>query len=430
MTYNEAIDYLYSRLPIFQNQGARAYKPGLTTTQALCTYLNSPQKNFRTIHVGGTNGKGSTSHMLASVLQAAGYRVGLYTSPHLKSFTERIRINGEPIDQEFISQFVQAHQEFIESIHPSFFEVTVAMAFDYFSQKQVDVAVIEVGMGGRLDSTNVILPDLSVITNISYDHMIHLGNTLPEIAFQKAGIIKKNIPVVISEKQTEDIQRVFAKVADEQQSHVAWASDFVAVIDQYQHEMYQEITVNIQGERKVYALDLQGDYQRNNIKGVLTALEKLRENPFYRISEEAIASGLRSVVRSTGLLGRWQVLQKSPFVVCDTAHNEAGISQTIEQFQTIPARARRFVLGFVADKDVQNILNLFPKEAIYYFCQPTNPRALDSGSLADQAKMLGIVGKIRENVNDALAEALKDSDAEDAIYVGGSTFVVADLNQL
>ena len=431
MLFQEAIDYLYSRLPVFQNQGARAYKPGLTTTREFCRHLSDPQLRYKTIHVGGTNGKGSTSHMLASILQKSGLRVGLYTSPHLKSFTERIKINGKEIEESYISDFVTTHKDYIELIQPSFFEATVAMAFSYFAEQQVDIAVIEVGMGGRLDSTNIITPELSIITNISYDHMQFLGDTLPKIAGEKAGIIKPGIPVVISEDQGGEIRNVFTKKAKELNSEIFWGDNnvFIPLYKIINHTLYIETETNRATEPQRYELDLIGDYQLRNVKGVLTAVEILNQKGF-GITYEMVFEGLRSVTRSTGLKGRWQVLSKKPFIVCDTAHNKAGLEFTIGQFKTRNARMHRFVLGFVNDKDVESIFKLFPADGVYYFCEPSNQRALPAGLLAEKAENHGIRGDVFKDVNEALRAAIKDSDEKDAIYVGGSTFVVADIDKL
>ncbi|MBE9462873.1 bifunctional folylpolyglutamate synthase/dihydrofolate synthase [Dyadobacter subterraneus] len=433
MDYQETIDYLYSRLPVFQNIGARAFKPGLHTTLQLCNHLGNPQEKFKTIHVGGTNGKGSTSHMLASIMQDAGYKVGLYTSPHLKSFTERIRVNGISIDEDFIVKFTSVNKSYIESLSPSFFEVTVAMAFSYFEKCEVDVAVIEVGMGGRLDSTNIITPVLSVITNVSYDHVQFLGDTLGKIAFEKAGIIKNGIPVIVSEKQEIEISEVFDQAALERNSEIAYGAD-VFTVSNSSHKngaLSLDIVSKASGQL-IYPdlnLDLAGDYQLKNICGVLTAIEKLQETGF-EISREAVYSGLSHVQSNTGLKGRWQKLNDKPLVYCDTAHNYAGVSETMRQFNSLVSKQKRFVIGFVSDKDISSILNLFPKDGIYYFCQPSNLRALDALELQQKALESDLKGNVYPDVNKALEAAILDSDQEDAIYVGGSTFVVADLDQL
>lgn len=431
MTYEEAISFLYSRLPVFQNQGARAYKPGLSTTRAFCERLGNPQTDYKTIHVGGTNGKGSTSHMLASVLQQAGYRVGLYTSPHLKSFTERIRVNGEAVREDFVTDFVASQREYIETIEPSFFEVTVAMAFAYFSVEAVDIAVIEVGMGGRLDSTNIITPVLSLITNISLDHTQYLGDTLPKIAGEKAGIIKPGVPVVISERMTPEVMDVFSATATELNALFTVASDEFSVVSHSLENGHLRVVLAETGKElnQCYTLDLVGDYQLNNIKGVLAALKIVHESGF-KIPPVAVKAGLSTVIATTGLKGRWQKINTNPLVICDTAHNAAGLELTLAQFRAIPARSHRYVLGFVADKAIESILMLFSAEDIVYFCQPNNARALPVETLMAKARAAGIVGEALPDVNSALEKAIQDSASDDAIYVGGSTFVVADLKSI
>jgi dihydrofolate synthase/folylpolyglutamate synthase len=432
MNYQETIDYLYSRLPVFQNIGARAYKPGLNTTQQLCKQLGNPQDQYRTIHVAGTNGKGSTSHMLAAILQKAGYCVGLYTSPHLKSFTERIRVNGEPVEESFIIDFTADNIPNIDRFNPSFFEVTVAMAFSYFARKQVDVAIIEVGMGGRMDSTNVITPVLSVISNVSFDHTQFLGDTLVKIAGEKAGIIKENVPVVVSEYQDE-IAMVFENLAHQLRAPLYFASQTVSVQDV--EIKAGKLTLNAQDPSDPgfsypnLAIDLSGSYQQKNIKGVLKSLEVLKTIGF-SLPEESVYAALANVVEITGLKGRWQKLSDQPLVYCDTAHNVAGLSETITQFNAIIANKRRFVIGFVGDKDVSKMLELFPADAEFYFTQPTNSRRLKASDLQEAANALGLRGEVYENVNEALNAALEDSTNDDCIYVGGSTFVVADIEDL
>ena len=433
MNYQETIDYLYSRLPVFQHIGARAFKPGLHTTLRLCNHLGNPQEKYKTIHVGGTNGKGSTSHMLASVLQESGYKVGLYTSPHLKSFTERIRVNGVCVDEDFICEFTAVNKSYIESLSPSFFEVTVAMAFSYFEKCEVDIAVIEVGMGGRLDSTNIITPILSIITNVSYDHTQFLGDTLDKIAFEKAGIIKENIPVVIGERQSQEISDVFDHTATERSADIVYGSDIYEV----QNSKYigGKLGLNIYDKSSgsfIYenlVLDLAGIYQLKNICGVIAGIEKLRIHGI-QIPEGSVYAGLLKVVANTGLKGRWQKLSEQPLTYCDTAHNYAGVSYTMEQFNSIPSTKKRLVIGFVADKDISAILGLFPKDGEFYFCQPGNLRALNASDLQQEAIKVGLHGNVYSDVNDALNAAILDSNSEDTIYVGGSTFVVADLNQL
>lgn len=432
MNYQETIEYLYSRLPVFQNIGARAYKPGLTTTLELCKLLQNPQHKYKTIHVGGTNGKGSTSHMLAAILQEAGYKVGLYTSPHLKSFTERIRINGQEIDQDYIVEFIGDNLSNIDRLSPSFFEVTVAMAFAYFAHEQVDVAVIEVGMGGRLDSTNVIQPELSVITNVSFDHTQFLGDTLEKIAGEKAGIIKQNTPVVVSEYQSETAG-VFNAVAAEKQAPIFFASERIRVeaIGIKGGLLLVNAETSEDPESKYFNLeiDLTGSYQIKNVAGVLQAVQILRTIGF-RIESSAVREALRKVTALTGLKGRWQKLNDAPAVYCDTAHNTAGLTQTLQQFAGLPAKNRRYVIGFVGDKDISGMLAMMPSDAFFYFTAPSNSRALKAQDLQEMAGRLGLKGDHYADVNDALKAAIADSDPLDCIYVGGSTFVVADLNNL
>ncbi len=431
MNYQETLDYLYSRLPVFQNIGARAYKPGLHTTQQLCNALGNPQNRYPTIHVGGTNGKGSTSHMLAAILQSAGYKVGLYTSPHLKSFTERIKVNGKEVEENFIVKFIADNLSNIDRSSPSFFEVTVAMAFSYFAECEVDVAVIEVGMGGRMDSTNIINPILSVITNVSFDHTQYLGDTLVKIAGEKAGIIKPNTSVVISEHNSETAP-VFRSVAQELDAPIHFASESVAV----------DTIETSNGQLCVYAkevdggfsypalnLDLCGSYQLHNIKGVLTAVALLQEKG-YTIQKEHVYEALRNVVKLTGLKGRWQQIGSKPLVYCDTAHNVAGLRETIGQLTSLKPKHFRFVIGFVGDKDIRSILPLFPLDATYYFTQPSNSRALPMEALQELAQNYGLKGNTYQTVDLALDAAIRDADSNDCIYVGGSTFVVADLSNL
>jgi dihydrofolate synthase / folylpolyglutamate synthase len=433
MTYQETIDFLYSRLPVFHHIGARAFKPGLHTTTELCKSLGNPQNAYPCIHVGGTNGKGSTSHMIASVLQHAGYRVGLYTSPHLKSFRERIKIDGEEVSEDFIIQFVAANLSNIDRFEPSFFELAVAMAFSYFERGSVDIAVIEVGMGGRLDSTNVITPILSLITNVSFDHTQFLGDTLVKIAGEKAGIIKESVPVVVSEWQSNEIAGIFKSKAESENSPLTFGSDLFRVQESKidNGKLILSITAS-DGSKVLYPslrLDLTGVYQLKNVSGVLAAVDQLTKAG-YVIKEDALYTGLGTVITTTGLKGRWQKLNDRPDVYCDTAHNYAGLSDTLAQFSSLNSTQARFVIGFVSDKDVSAILRLFPKEGIFYFCQPSNPRALKASELHDIALGHGLLGSVYENVNDALNAALTDSADTDTIYVGGSTFVVADLAQL
>ncbi|TBV25347.1 bifunctional folylpolyglutamate synthase/dihydrofolate synthase [Meridianimaribacter sp. CL38] len=404
MNYQDTINWMFSQLPMYQRQGKSAYKADLHNTQVLAEHLNHPEFKFKTVHVGGTNGKGSTSHMLASVLQEAGYKVGLYTSPHLKDFRERIKINGKEVSKQFVISFIKKHKPFFEQHTLSFFEMTVGMAFDYFSKKKVDIAIIEVGLGGRLDSTNIISPLVSVITNIGLDHTQFLGDTLEKIAVEKAGIIKPNIPVVIGEIQTET-KSVFTETAKNNNSEIYFAD--------------QNIT-------SVLDSDLKGSYQQKNIKTVLQTLQILKQNNF-NISQKNIALGLNSVVSNTGLKGRWQILQESPKVICDTAHNKEGLTYVVNQLKTEVYNKLHIVFGVVSDKDLSTIIAILPKKATYYFCRPNISRGLDENNLKHTFKAHGFAGKSYSSVNEALSNAKKSAKPEDLIYVGGSTFVVAEI---
>ena len=401
MTYQETLDWMFSQLPMYQRQGKTAFKKDLTNILVFSKKLDFPEKKFKSIHVGGTNGKGSTSHMIASVLQEAGYKVGLYTSPHLKNFTERIRINGDEISRDFVVDFIEKNKLFLEKQKLSFFEMTVAMAFDYFANQKVDIAIIEVGLGGRLDSTNIITPEVSVITNIGLDHTQFLGETLPEIAFEKAGIIKEKIPVVIGEKQ-EEVQHVFIEKAKELYAEISFASDF----------------------KHSYETDLLGDYQQKNLNTAVLAIEKLKN---FKVDENQIRAGLLNVVKSTNLKGRWQVLQELPKVICDTAHNKEGLILTMHQLKKEKYNNLHVVLGVVSDKKLDDVLGLFPKDALYYFCQPNIPRALNVDELVSKANRFGLTGKEYTSVNEAYKSAKENSDKKDIVYIGGSTFVVAEV---
>ncbi|WP_396137264.1 bifunctional folylpolyglutamate synthase/dihydrofolate synthase [Flavobacterium sp.] len=403
MDYKETTDWMFSQLPMFQMQGASAYKKDLTNTLLLVEHLNHPEVKFKSVHVAGTNGKGSTSSMIASILQEAGYKVGLYTSPHLKNFRERIRINGETISEDFVVDFVKNNKPFFEQNQLSFFEMTVGLAFDYFVKEHVDVAVIEVGMGGRLDSTNVITPLVSVITNIGFDHTQFLGDTLEKIAFEKAGIIKRNIPVVIGE-YTEDTKPVFEEKATMESATIYFAQD--------QSEVGYECA-------------LKGDYQKQNMKTVMKAVELLRTT--FEISDLHIQNGFKNVIRNTGLLGRWQILNEKPFVVADTAHNAHGLKRVLQQIENQHYQTLHIVLGVVNDKDLDSILPLFPKNAKYYFSKPNIPRGLDAAVLRDEASAYGLNGKVYNSISEAYTCALNTATENDFIYVGGSTFVVAEI---
>lgn len=409
---------------MFQRVGSAAYKPDLTNTVKLCEALGNPHHKFKTIHIAGTNGKGSTSHMLAAILQTAGYKTGLYTSPHLKEFTERIRIDGKEINKGFVVDFVERIKPEIEKIKPSFFEITVAMAFDYFAQHTVDIAIIETGMGGRLDSTNVITPILSIITNISWDHKDLLGDTLQKIASEKAGIIKPNVPVVISENQPEVIE-VFELKARETKSKLTIAADQYAVnrISPGKFDLVSN------GKRQSIELDLLGIYQAKNIKGVLCAVDELN-NLGFSITDDQLLTALKNVVTLTGLKGRWQPLSENPLTICDTGHNEAGITEIINQLKETPHNKLHWVIGVVKDKDISTILALLPKDASYYFCEASLPRALPAKELYEKAISTGLKGVIVEDVNAAISVARKNSSADDLILIAGSTFVIAEIENL
>jgi dihydrofolate synthase/folylpolyglutamate synthase len=391
---------------MYQRQGSAAYKADITNTIELCEYLDNPQNKIKTVHVAGTNGKGSTSHMLASIFQEAGYKTGLYTSPHLKDFRERIKIDGEMISEEEVVSFVNQNKKFFKKKDLSFFEMTVGMAFDFFARREVDIAIIEVGMGGRLDSTNVITPQVSVITNIGLDHIKFLGDTLPEIAAEKAGIIKKGVPVVIGQTQSKDITSVFKAKARKMSSELYFADK----IDWLPH----------------YKTDLLGDYQKHNLKTALTAI-KILQMQGECISDEHILNGLMNVVYNTGLLGRWQKLLDRPKVVCDTAHNKEGLEITTAQIQKEDFNKLHLVLGFVNDKNVVDVLEFFPKDADYYICQPDIPRALGIDELEQIVLDKGLKYKKADSVRHAYALALENADVNDFIYIGGSTFVVAEI---
>ena len=406
MIYSEAIDYLYRQAPMFQQHGANAYKSGLENTVALDAVFNHPHRAYKTIHVAGTNGKGSTSHLLASVLQCAGYKVGLYTSPHLRDFRERIRVNGAMISEQAVVAFVEAHQALVEELQPSFFEITTALAFRYFAQQQVDVAVIEVGLGGRLDCTNIIAPELAIITNISLDHTDLLGNTLEKIAAEKAGIIKPNTPVVIGETQPESAP-IFRNVARAQNAPILFAET--------------ELVGN-----PLPTCALKGIYQVKNSRTVLVALAQLHQKGF-DITDAAIEQGFLEVVERTGLQGRWQVLGNKPTIVCDTGHNEGGIRLVVEQLAQQSFERLHIVFGMVSDKKIDHVLALLPKNAVYYFTKAHIPRALDEKILQAQAATFGLSGTSYASVNEALEAAKNNASERDFIFVGGSNFVVAEI---
>ena len=412
---------------MFTRIGASAFKKDLTNTIILCEALDNPQNKFKSIHVAGTNGKGSTSHMLASILQAQGYKTGLYTSPHLKDFRERIRINGKMISKTEVVSFVKEQQKLIEKTEPSFFEVTVALAFDHFAKHQVDVAVIEVGLGGRLDSTNIITPQISVITNISLDHMNMLGNTLAEIAGEKAGIIKKNIPVVIGETQ-EKSAPVFIKKAKAEQAPIVFADQMLTAKDFKIKN--GKLSLSVYQKEKIKYKDLQSDltgiYQHKNILTVLETLAVLNEKTTIKTDQKSIYQGISQVKKQTGLQGRWQTLGRNPLIICDTGHNEAGIKEVIKNISLTPHQHLHIVFGMVNDKDISKVLSLMPKKATYYFCKPDLERGLAADSLKEQAAVFNLNGNTYTSVAEAKAIAIQAADIKDLVFIGGSTFVVAE----
>jgi dihydrofolate synthase/folylpolyglutamate synthase len=427
MNYKETLDYMFTKLPMFQRTGQAAYKANLDTTLALDEYFNHPHKKFKSIHVAGTNGKGSVSHTIASVLQSAGYKVGLYTSPHLRDFRERIKINGELIDENYVVEFVKKSAHKFEELSPSFFEMTVAMAFNFFADQEVDVAVIEVGLGGRLDSTNIITPLLSVITNISKDHTNLLGSELCQIAREKAGIIKEGIPVIIGEKQGE-INTIFEGIASEKNSDLKFSEDQYKIescelVDGKRNLIYK--TCDDNSSLNLFC-DLLGIYQIKNIRTALCVFDELNKQA-WNISEESIIQGIAEVKNKTGLLGRWQTIGSKPNVICDTGHNVAGIKEIIEQIGSMDYRKLHIVFGVVNDKDIDDILLLMPKDASYYYTRADIPRALDQNVLAAKAKSYGLVGNTYPSVKLALEAAKINANENDLVFVGGSTFVVAEV---
>lgn len=423
MNYQETLDYLYNSMPMFQQVGSKAYKEGLENTLALDNYFSQPHKKYKTIHVAGTNGKGSCSHTLAAILQSAGYKTGLYTSPHLVDFSERIRIDGRPISQQYIIYFVEKHRCFFEPLHPSFFELTTAMAFRYFADMEVDVAIIEVGLGGRLDCTNILSPDLCLITNISYDHTALLGNTLKQIATEKAGIIKPNTPVVIGEA-TEDTRPVFAMQAAAVNAPIFFAQEEHQLLEADRNEKGEWIYRTRQYPRLIG--ELGGVCQLKNTETLLSAIEQLKKIG-YHIEEQDVQRGFAQVVELTGLMGRWQKLQENPTLICDTGHNTGGMAYIVKQLEQQTYRKLHFVIGMVDDKDISGVLSMLPKEAHYYFTQATVKRALSGQQLMEQAAAFDLQGESYPNVPEAVRAAQKNSLPEDFIFVGGSSFIVADL---
>jgi dihydrofolate synthase/folylpolyglutamate synthase len=433
MNYQETLDFLYNQLPMFQRVGAAGYKPGLGTTEKLATAMGNPERQLRCVHVAGTNGKGSSSNLLAAVLQAAGYKVGLYTSPHLREFTERIKVNGQDLAPDYLVEWVARWRPLFAEVEPSFFEMCVALAFSYFAEEQVDVAVVEVGLGGRLDSTNIITPLVSLITNISFDHQNLLGDTLLLIAAEKAGIIKPGVPAIVSQTQPE-VEAVFQQKAAAEQAPLLFADQRYRTVQEIPPAPDQDtqlLTVLRDGQPLLEQLELGlvGDYQQLNLAGVLAVLDELRHQGF-KIPEAAVREGLRNVRQLTGFRGRWTILARRPLVVCDTGHNEAGLRFVTAQLARLPRRQLHFVLGVVNDKDVSKMLTLLPTDATYYFCQASIPRALPAAELAAQAAAVGLRGEAYGPVPVAVAAARAAATAEDVVFIGGSTFVVADLDEL
>jgi len=426
-TYKNAIGYMYSQLPMFHRVGAAAYKANLDNTIKILEVLNNPQNKFKSIHIAGTNGKGSVSHYIASIFQEAGYKTALYTSPHLKDFRERIKINGIPIKKNKVTSFITKYKFEFEKIKPSFFEMTVGLAYDYFANESVDIAIIETGLGGRLDSTNLINPELSIITNIGYDHMQFLGDTLEKISKEKAGIIKKNKPVIIGETLPET-KKVFISKSLEQNAPIYFAEEYFSVSKFNINTSFLDFyIVRLSDNKKIkITSELKGLYQIKNIRTVITAIDVII-NLGYNINKIHILKGIKNVVKNTGLMGRWQILSQKPMVICDTGHNEDGIKQILIQLELLKFNKLHFVLGMVNDKEIDKILDLLPNEAKYYFCKANIPRGLDVEILDLKAKSKGLIGNTYKSVKSALKNAIKEANHNDLIFVGGSTFVVAEI---
>ena len=442
MDYLQTLNYLYSQLPMFTRDGPSAFKKDLTNTLELCKRLGDPQYKFKSVHIAGTNGKGSTSHMLAAILQTAGYKTGLYTSPHLRDFRERVRISGEMISEQHVVEFVANHQKDFEEIKPSFFEMTVALAFDAFAREKVDIAIIEVGLGGRLDSTNVITPLLSVITNIGWDHMNMLGDTLQLIAGEKAGIIKPGIPVIVGEYQPE-VADIFIDKAKSVKAPISFASEEWDVLkpeagSRKSEEIKEYLDFSMQKRSSPLTthhslltthhlqLDLPGTYQLKNVKAVLSAVEELRRQGFI-ITDQHMQAGLSRVKTLTGLHGRWEILNHHPLTICDTGHNPEGITEVLKNIEGVSYQNLHFVIGVVNDKDISKILAMLPKHATYYFCKPDIPRGLNAENLKEQAESFGLHGDIYISVKAAFNAAQSNAGKHDLVFVGGSTFVVAEI---
>ncbi len=431
MNYSQALEYLFNQLPMFSRIGAAAYKKDLTNTIALCAHFGNPQNNFPTVHIAGTNGKGSTSHLLAAALQTAGYRVGLYTSPHYIDFKERIKIDGLPVTEAFVTQFTADVQALADQIKPSFFEITVAMAFAYFSAQKVDIAIIETGLGGRLDSTNIVQPLLSVITNIDYDHMDMLGDTLALIAGEKAGIIKPNTPALIGESHPETTQ-VFVDKATSVNAELFFAEDFIKITHKGQNleHAFYHIENRLSDSRYNLSLQLLGNYQSKNLATVTASLALLAQKTPFRVSEEQFKIACAQVQTLTGMLGRWQVLGKKPLMIADAAHNPHGLGYVLEQlkdvFKTYQLQKLHFIFGCVKDKDVSKILSLLPQNAQYYFCNAQIPRAMPADVLKDKAAEFGLLGNHFDSIKQALQNAKTNCKDDEMIFIGGSIFVIGE----
>ena len=424
MTYQEATTYLFTAAPLFQNIGAGAYKEGLSNTHLLDEHFGHPHEKFRTIHVGGTNGKGSTSHTLAAILQSQGYRVGLYTSPHLVDFRERIRVNGVMIPEKRVISFVEQERSFFEPLHPSFFELATALAFQYFAEQKVDVAVIEVGLGGRLDCTNIIHPDLSIITNISFDHIQFLGNTLPKIASEKAGIIKQGIPAIIGEAGEEDVRTVFEQEAEKVGTRLIFAEEEKELIS-YTYSPTQGYTYQTKTYGELHG-QLSGFCQEKNTRTILAAVNELNKIS-YGISTASVAKGMSQVCQLTGLMGRWQTISTNPLTICDTGHNVGGMQYITKQLKETPHQRLHIIIGMVNDKDVNTVLSMLPKDAVYYFTQASVKRAMPVEEFAQKAEKHDLHGNSYANVELAYRAAKQNAEKNDLIFVGGSTFIVADM---
>ena len=427
MTYQETLEWMFNKLPMYQRIGAAAYKADLNNTIQLLDLLDNPHNSFKSVHVAGTNGKGSVSHTLASVFQEAGYKTGLYTSPHLRDFRERIRINGEMIPEENVVQFIDTYKDKFEAMELSFFEMTVGMAFDYFRKEKVDIAIVEVGMGGRLDSTNLITPELSIITNIDFDHTKFLGDTRAKIAYEKAGIIKSGIPVVIGETHPET-EQVFIDKAKECGSPIYFA-DQIFDCDKIYFESFTEQKFDVWKNSELYMealeIPLMGNYQQKNLTTVMCAIDLLRDK--FNLSDDDIRDGIGKVIRNTHLMGRWQILCKDPLTIADTGHNVAGITEVVRQLAEMHYGKLHFVLGMVNDKDIDSVLQLLPRGAEYYFCKADIPRGLDANILAEKAFDMGLRGQVFESVSHAYRSAVNNARFGDVVFIGGSNFTVAEV---